>query len=480
MRVIFIFLFYVCCVVALCNEITLWTPGTEYQFPTLTFQQQTLVSGEVKAEKPIKSITVEMVSKKPEQKQSFPCSLYFEESSAKKQAVFKTMAMIQAPMSLLNVIVLYEDQSTFEKIFPLKMAYKIAQYESFGLLLKASPHTQAIASINFTYDNEYLVTASDDNKACLIDPATLKVIKSFRHPFPVSRAFLTRDKKLLVTSCKDKAIRVWDVSTEKEIHKFTGHDYPVYALALSPDNKYIASACRKIIMWNLPERKKISEWPTNYRKIFHLLFSGDGRYLFSTDELGLVKIWNPADGYMKYERGVPYGEESACMTISSDTRFLYTGNIRGAIRCWQLILDPSVESWNNDGRKMWERRILFIKSSYHDPARYAYTDFSKYFDKVKNHSFCTITDRDKFEVDAPYSSFTQGGGIVGLELNNSGEFLMLATRDGEMRIHETFTAVCRYEVILNKNLQSATFAENGAFVALGGAKGEIFVYGFKP
>ncbi len=480
MPILFVYLAFFFGIFSFGDEISLWNPGTEYRFPTLTFQDKTLVSGEIKAEKNIKTVTAEMVSKKPEQKQSFPCSLYFDESAGKKQAVFKTTAMLQAPMSLLNIVVTHEDGSIFEQIFPLRMAYKIAQYENFGQILSAFPHKQAVTSVKFSYDNQYLVTASDDNRACLLDPLTLKVVKSFRHPSPVSRAFLSNDGKLLVTSCKDQVVRIWDVHKEKEIQALKGHDHPIYALALSPDNQYIASACRKIIIWSLPEKKKIAQWETNYRKIFHLLYSPNGQYLFSGDEEGLIRIWNARDGYMKYERGAPWGEEIACFTISPDMRFLYTGNLRGKIRYWQLLLDPTVEAWNNDGRKMWERRLLFVKSAYHDPGRYSSSDYGKYFDKVKYHSFCTLNNRDDWKIDAPYSDFTQGGGIVGLELNSTGEFLMLATRDGEMRIHETATAVCRYEVIINKNLQSATFSDNGAFVAIGGSKGEVFLYGFKP
>jgi WD40 repeat protein len=62
---------------------------------------------------------------------------------------------------------------------------------------------------------------------------------------------VTKDGKYIVTSGKDKKIKVYDWNNEENIHTLNNHSAYVQTLAFSPDEKYLFSGGddKKVIVW---------------------------------------------------------------------------------------------------------------------------------------------------------------------------------------------------------------------------------------
>ncbi len=83
--------------------------------------------------------------------------------------------------------------------------------------------------------------ADPDGTVFIYDAKTLKPISQpIFHPPAVGAVTLTQDEKLLITSGRDRAVRVWDIATRENIVTMQ-HDSYVPVIALSPDDQRLVT-----------------------------------------------------------------------------------------------------------------------------------------------------------------------------------------------------------------------------------------------
>ena len=116
-----------------------------------------------------------------------------------------------------------------------------------------------------------------------------------------------------------------------------GHRAMIKALALSADNRLLASAGADniIIIWDVASRKQILYLAGHTEWIFALAFSPDGR-LASGSYDGTVKIWNIASAKVEYEIPSirPYSVTSLAFSPFGDTLAIASAN--KVINLWDM------------------------------------------------------------------------------------------------------------------------------------------------
>jgi WD40 repeat protein len=112
-----------------------------------------------------------------------------------------------------------------------------------------------INALAFSRDGKRLASASCDNTARIWDVATGELLHVLEgHKGFVNAVRFLPDGKLLATGGEDGTIRLWEVATGKQVLAVAAHEKPkgqtaearqdVFALALSPDGKRLASGGR--------------------------------------------------------------------------------------------------------------------------------------------------------------------------------------------------------------------------------------------
>ncbi len=143
------------------------------------------------------------------------------------------------------------------------------------------------------------------------------------HQGLINCAALAPDDRLLASGGTDKTIRLWDLTTGKELAVLTGHDDVVRCLAFSPDGKLLASAStdKTVRLWDMAARKEKAVVVRFGVGAAGVAFSPDGKLLAmcaSHDSNanmpgGGIKLWDVASNR---EREAFEGAKVSALSVS--------------------------------------------------------------------------------------------------------------------------------------------------------------------
>ncbi|HKB39390.1 MAG TPA: hypothetical protein VKD72_23330 [Gemmataceae bacterium] len=162
-----------------------------------------------------------------------------------------------------------------------------------------------------------------------------------------AHAFFSPDGKTLLTGSDHWPIRLWDITSGKELAVMEGSKGGVLGLAVAPDFKTVAAAGKtdigslphlvpngSISLWDVRSGKSLRQWQGG-EKVWALAWSHDGKTLASGDHDRCVRFWDPATGK---PRGKQTGFGCAVVGIaySPDGKTLATADMDRNLALWDL------------------------------------------------------------------------------------------------------------------------------------------------
>ena len=123
--------------------------------------------------------------------------------------------------------------------------WSIADYAEIRELAgrEFSGHGNAVLSASFSHNNRNIVTASQDRTAKTWT-GDGRELRTFRegHEYLASSALFFPNGERMLTAAVDNSVRIWNVARGTEMHRLE-HTGRSAAVALSPDGKWILTAC---------------------------------------------------------------------------------------------------------------------------------------------------------------------------------------------------------------------------------------------
>jgi formylglycine-generating enzyme required for sulfatase activity/WD40 repeat protein/serine/threonine protein kinase len=136
-----------------------------------------------------------------------------------------------------------------------------------------------------------------DRALRLCDVNTGRELHAYRgHTSNILTLAFSPDAKTLVSGSDDWSVRLWDVSRGLELHAFSC-PFSVNSVAISPDSGLIAAGVQdgSVIIWDAASRNKVREWKLP-GSMYGIAFANDGRHLATANANGTVYILRIADG----------------------------------------------------------------------------------------------------------------------------------------------------------------------------------------
>lgn len=159
----------------------------------------------------------------------------------------------------------------------------------------------------------------------------------------VSRVAYTPDgRRLISTDGAGGLLTVWDTRSGVRLSDLRGHSLNVYALALGPDGKRIASGAGirgsgsgELIVWDTNSGKKGDSFLNLVDGVADLAFSPDGRQLAVANFGNVVRVHDLDGKEPVLELG--HARIATSVAYSPDGRRIATGSYDGTIAIWNSL-----------------------------------------------------------------------------------------------------------------------------------------------
>jgi WD40 repeat protein len=176
-------------------------------------------------------------------------------------------------------------------------------------------------------------------------PAAPGNFRTFDFPGNAHAVAFTHDGNRLFAAGGQPAlsgeVREWTVSGTNQsralVRSFTAHKDGIYSMALSPDDKILATGSydQKIKLWDADTGKELKTLSGHNGCIFGLVFRPDGKILASASADRTVKLWDVASGERRETLSQPLKDVYA-VAFSPDGKRLAAGGADNRIRIWEI------------------------------------------------------------------------------------------------------------------------------------------------
>ena len=214
-------------------------------------------------------------------------------------------------------------------------------------------HVKGVCGVVVTPDCNRIVSCSDDKTVRVWDVHTREVVVTFeRHEGKVTEVAVTPDSSKVV-SCSQADVRVWHLSTGKELlaMESTG----IYSMVLTMDGSHIVTCSKKqLCVWDLVTGKQERQWPCCVASLHALAVTPDGLHVVSCFKED-AHLWNLSTGaevmvFHSHTRLI-------CVAVTPDGCHVVAGSFSGNLHIWSISTGKEVMALQGHTKAVYAVRV---------------------------------------------------------------------------------------------------------------------------
>jgi serine/threonine protein kinase/tetratricopeptide (TPR) repeat protein len=201
------------------------------------------------------------------------------------------------------------------------------------------PFTINVLGLAFTPDSRHVLATGDGNDLRLFEVETGKEIHRFTgHTQWVYALALSADGRLALSGGQGKTLRLWDLDTRKEVRQFSGHTTAVRFVGFSPDGKQAVSGGHDdpaIWLWDVETGKRTRQFTGHGGALHHAVFLPNGKEILSASVDKTIRLWNAESGEEVRRFDNPGATSFVCVSPDG-TQALSVGPEDAVPRLWDV------------------------------------------------------------------------------------------------------------------------------------------------
>jgi WD40 repeat protein len=195
-----------------------------------------------------------------------------------------------------------------------------------------------IFSVRFSSDGQFLATADGERIRLWRISDKQQVLSLKEHQYLVYSVAFSQNDKVLASGSADCTIKLWDISTGQCLQSLHGHTAVVRSIAFSPDNRVIASGSedQTVKFWDTNTGKCLSTLSKQDSLIREVAFSSDGKIFAFTSSNNTVSLCNLSNIGISQIQQVLCGHTNCVKSIafSPNGKIIASGSMDSAIKLW--------------------------------------------------------------------------------------------------------------------------------------------------
>jgi len=202
----------------------------------------------------------------------------------------------------------------------------------------AIDYLPALTAVRFSPDGRFVICVGC-SRIIIWDMIAQKEIKTiYEYVCGVDSVAISSDNRLLATG-GDEFVKLWDIESNKLISRYKTIGMPwgslVMSVSISPDSRLLAAGCLdgNAIIWDVNENKEFAIFDKALSWINTVAFSPDGK-LLAAGGFGGIKLWD-----MQTEKEILLDGDPGyvwCIAFSPDGKYVASSNENKMVHIWDM------------------------------------------------------------------------------------------------------------------------------------------------
>jgi WD40 repeat protein len=268
-----------------------------------------------------------------------------------------------------------------------------------------------------------------------------------KHSQPVYALAFSNDEKYLATAGEDKTIYIWDVNSGELAFSLEDNYFPIRALKFAQDDEILAACGPDIKLMNF-NGDLLRTFTGNTTHIWSFDFNAETNKIVSGSYARNIRVWDYTSGETVF---VLEGHEKSTLpvAISPDGKYIVSGSLDKSVRIWNAATGKEL--------KKLDRHTDNIYSVKFHPG-------GKYIASASGDNTIRLWDFEKGDVVKTYVGHDKS--VMDIDFSPDGKYLISCSLDNTIILWETFTGNKIYSFIDHKEpVNSVRFSPDATYFA---------------